>query len=345
MLLLQEFDIEIRDKKSAKNSMDKITPWFPDICNFIIASKFPPEASKFPPEASRLCKEKIETYAKYYIWDDPYLLILYSDQVIRRCISDFEIKLILHFFHSASRGGHYGPTRIAWKVLDFGPPFSETPINLSLPVDNVRKQERPLVEGMKCPSNQFCFVKSLTYALITSKLHSRWNGPFVITNVFPYGAVELKDEVTNSTFQVNGHQLKIFHEGSTPIVGENANFISDRDTRLGQESDSNWSRTRVELTRTWIESVNEGVALLERKSRALLCLQLRVVVWGDAAACRRRLPPAAAICRCRLPLPPPLLPLLPAAVCRCLPHLLSPFYSSASFLPTPTFRTLVGNIV
>ncbi|RDX77668.1 hypothetical protein CR513_42175, partial [Mucuna pruriens] len=30
-----------------------------------------------------------------------------------------------------------------------------------------------------------------------SKLRSRWDGPFVITNVFPYGAVELKDEHTN----------------------------------------------------------------------------------------------------------------------------------------------------
>ncbi|RDY14194.1 pol, partial [Mucuna pruriens] len=56
--------------------------------------------------------------------------------------------------------------------------------------------------------------------LITSKLHSRWDGPFVITNVFPYGVVELKDEATNSTFQVNRLQLKIFHEGPTPIVGE-----------------------------------------------------------------------------------------------------------------------------
>ncbi|RDX66673.1 hypothetical protein CR513_54539, partial [Mucuna pruriens] len=32
-----------------------------------------------------------------------------------------------------------------------------------------------------------------------SKLRSRWDRPFVITNVFPYGAVELKDENTNNT--------------------------------------------------------------------------------------------------------------------------------------------------
>ncbi|RDX71976.1 hypothetical protein CR513_48610, partial [Mucuna pruriens] len=37
--------------------------------------------------------------------------------------------------------------------------------------------------------------------LIVGNLHSRWDGPFVLTNVFPYGVVELKDENTNSTFQ------------------------------------------------------------------------------------------------------------------------------------------------
>ncbi|RDY05005.1 hypothetical protein CR513_11208, partial [Mucuna pruriens] len=49
--------------------------------------------------------------------------------------------------------------------------------------------------------------------LIAGKLRSRWDGPFVITNIFPHGVVQLKDEHTNRTFQVNGHQVKPFHEG------------------------------------------------------------------------------------------------------------------------------------
>ncbi|RDX76429.1 hypothetical protein CR513_43571, partial [Mucuna pruriens] len=56
--------------------------------------------------------------------------------------------------------------------------------------------------------------------LIAGKLRSRWDGPFVITNVFPYGAVELKDEHTNNTFQVNRHQIKLFHEGPVPTMGD-----------------------------------------------------------------------------------------------------------------------------
>ncbi|RDX86972.1 hypothetical protein CR513_31625, partial [Mucuna pruriens] len=39
------------------------------------------------------------------------------------------------------------------------------------------------------------------------------DGPFVVTNVFPYGAVEIRDEANNKTFKVNGHQLKPYHEG------------------------------------------------------------------------------------------------------------------------------------
>ncbi|RDX98180.1 hypothetical protein CR513_18953, partial [Mucuna pruriens] len=58
-----------------------------------------------------------------------------------------------------------------------------------------------------------CIYKQLK--LITGKLRSRWDSPFIITKVLPYGAVELQDELTRSTFQANGQQLKIFHEGLT----------------------------------------------------------------------------------------------------------------------------------
>ncbi|RDX68485.1 Retrovirus-related Pol polyprotein, partial [Mucuna pruriens] len=141
MLLLQEFNLEIRDKKGAENSVadhlsriereseqlpirdefpdeqllhiKTATPWFADICNFVATSQF-------PPTASRTYKEKIRSDAKYYVWDDPYLWRLCSDKIIRRCIPDTEINLVLQFCHSAPGGGHYGSSRTARKVLDCG---------------------------------------------------------------------------------------------------------------------------------------------------------------------------------------------------------------------------------
>ncbi|RDX94084.1 gag-pol, partial [Mucuna pruriens] len=61
--------------------------------------------------------------------------------------------------------------------------------------------------------------------LIAGKLRSRWDGPFVITDIFPHGAVQLREEQTNRTFQVNGHQVKPFLEGPAP-TGENTENIS-----------------------------------------------------------------------------------------------------------------------
>lgn len=35
-------------------------------------------------------------------------------------------------------------------------------------------------------------------------------GPFTITEVFPHGAVSIKDETTGSVFKVNGQRVKPF---------------------------------------------------------------------------------------------------------------------------------------
>jgi len=51
--------------------------------------------------------------------------------------------------------------------------------------------------------------------LFPGKLRSRWIGPFVVSNVFPYGAVEITSLDTNKVLKVNGHRLKPFYEGWT----------------------------------------------------------------------------------------------------------------------------------
>jgi hypothetical protein len=51
--------------------------------------------------------------------------------------------------------------------------------------------------------------------LFPGKLRSYWIGPFVVSNVFPYGAVEITSLETNKVPKVNGHRLKPFYEGWT----------------------------------------------------------------------------------------------------------------------------------
>ncbi|XP_071927623.1 uncharacterized protein [Coffea arabica] len=48
--------------------------------------------------------------------------------------------------------------------------------------------------------------------LFPGKLKSRWSGPFEVTQVFPYGAVEIKGE-NGSPFKVNGQRLKPYLAG------------------------------------------------------------------------------------------------------------------------------------
>ena len=49
--------------------------------------------------------------------------------------------------------------------------------------------------------------------LFPGKLRSRWIGPFIVTNVFSHGAVEIQSLATSKLFKVNGHRLKPFYEG------------------------------------------------------------------------------------------------------------------------------------
>ena len=49
--------------------------------------------------------------------------------------------------------------------------------------------------------------------LFLGKLRSRWIGPFVVTNVFPHGAIEIQSLATSKVFNMNGHRLKPFYEG------------------------------------------------------------------------------------------------------------------------------------
>ncbi|CAM8913896.1 unnamed protein product [Rhodiola kirilowii] len=141
ILLLQEFDVEIRDKKGIENTVadylsrivrkeeeGHITESFPDEHLYAVSAKVPWYASivnylvggTFPPSFTKAQCMKLRHDARYYLWDDPYLWKIGADQILRRCIPDNEIASVISFCHEFACGGHFGPRRTARKILDSG---------------------------------------------------------------------------------------------------------------------------------------------------------------------------------------------------------------------------------
>ncbi|XP_060200426.1 uncharacterized protein LOC132628679 [Lycium barbarum] len=145
ILLLQEFDIEIKDRKGADNQVaDHLSrldnhnhfvedvqiresfpdkqlfaipaaevPWYADIMNLIVSGVYPPEATSQQ-------RKKLYHDSRFYIWDEPYLFKQGTDQLVRRCIPQTEVNQVLESCHSSPYGGNFQGDRTAAKVLQFG---------------------------------------------------------------------------------------------------------------------------------------------------------------------------------------------------------------------------------
>ncbi|XP_062104097.1 uncharacterized protein LOC133815258 [Humulus lupulus] len=146
VLLLQEFDMGVRDKKGTKNLVadhlsrlelgdeseiaageinesfpdeqlfameDELVPWFADYVNYLAANVVPPEFA-----GQRL--KKFYHDMKHYYWDDPFLFKQCPDLIVRRCVPKREMKDILFHCHASPTGGHFGGARTAAKVLECG---------------------------------------------------------------------------------------------------------------------------------------------------------------------------------------------------------------------------------
>ncbi|XP_022040217.1 uncharacterized protein LOC110942761 [Helianthus annuus] len=63
-------------------------------------------------------------------------------------------------------------------------------------------------------------LRDAAYDRSWRKLKSRWSGPYVVKEVFPYGTVELFNEDTKNSWNVNGHRLKHYLGGPIDTAEE-----------------------------------------------------------------------------------------------------------------------------
>ena len=135
ILLLQEFDLEIKDKKGVENTVvDHLScmlvtdrqelpineflcddmllrvmhsnPWYANIVNFMVSGYVPPGENK----------KKLQAQSRCHLWDDPYLYRICADGRLRRCVPAAEGIQIIKKCHAAPYGGHYGAFRTQDKI-------------------------------------------------------------------------------------------------------------------------------------------------------------------------------------------------------------------------------------
>ncbi|KAG7568068.1 Integrase catalytic core [Arabidopsis thaliana x Arabidopsis arenosa] len=159
ILLLQEFDLEIKDKKEIENGVADHLSRLRIENDIPIDDSLPEEqlltfrlldashdtytkleeikglkevgpwyadyvnylaCGKEPPNLTSYVKKKFFMDINHFYWDEPYLYTLCKDKVCRRFVSEDEVEGILVHCHGSSYGGHFATFKTVAKVLQAG---------------------------------------------------------------------------------------------------------------------------------------------------------------------------------------------------------------------------------
>nr|CAN70506.1 hypothetical protein VITISV_024962 [Vitis vinifera] len=142
ILLLQEFNLQIKDKKVVENvvadhlsrlaiahnshslpinddfleeslMLVEVAPWYAHIANYLVTGEVPSEWKT---------QDKKHFFAKIhaYYWEESFLFKYCTNQIIRKCVPEQEQQGILIHCHENACGGHFAYQKTTMKVLQSG---------------------------------------------------------------------------------------------------------------------------------------------------------------------------------------------------------------------------------
>ncbi|GJR06185.1 reverse transcriptase domain-containing protein [Tanacetum coccineum] len=315
ILLLQEFDVIIHDKKGAENLAadhlsrlenpnegdlekkeinetfpletlgiisshnDSSTPWFTDIANY--------HAGNFVVKGmSSQQKKKFFKDIKHYFWDDPCLFKIYADQVIRRCVHVQEVVDILTACHNGATGGHHGANYTAKKVYDsdfYWPTIYRDAHDLVTRCDACQRQGK-ISQRDEMPQNaiQVCEIFDVWGIDFMGPFpYSRGNKYILMIVDYLSNWVEAKALPTNDVRVVVKFLKSLFARFGTPRA-----IISDRGTYFCNDQFAKvMLKTVGENRASWSDKLDDALRAFHTAFKTPIGCTPYKIVYGKACHC------------------------------------------------------------
>nr|GEW59323.1 reverse transcriptase domain-containing protein [Tanacetum cinerariifolium] len=190
VLLLQEFTFKVIDTKGAENlAADHLSrlknPHQKVLDPKEINESFPLETLNMGMSSQQ--KSKFFKDVKHYLWDDPFLFKVYADEVIRRKVQINELN----------------------KLCD------QAYENSLIYKEKTKRLHDSKIKNCVFNIGDRVLLFNSRLKIFSDKLKSRWSSSFTISQVYPYGTVELS-QPDGPNFKVNGHRLKHYFGDDVP---------------------------------------------------------------------------------------------------------------------------------